>query len=148
LIIATFLNTAAKAHKSAVSWYRRTHSIPHLAIGNSVKLVIVGDTGIGKTSLLVTYTSKAFPYEYIPTILDVNQMNVIVDGEVTSLAPWDISGETPCLFFWGFLGRFGFLVLNHIWCVLYRLTGFCLCIFLKSRWRGLRSPSSVELSSD
>ena len=38
-----------------------------------IKLVVVGDAGVGKTSLFITYTRSAFPTEYVPN-------NVFVDG--------------------------------------------------------------------
>ena len=57
------------------------------------KLVIVGDGGCGKTSLLMVYTKKAFPEDYVPTVFENYTAEMILDKKRVELALWDTAGQ-------------------------------------------------------
>lgn len=55
----------------------------------NLKILVVGDGGVGKSSLLLTYTTHAFPSEHIPTVFDNYIDTVMVDGDRKCLELWD-----------------------------------------------------------
>ena len=58
-----------------------------------VKCITVGDGAVGKTCMLISYTTGEFPTEYVPTVFDQHEEMVVFDGRPISLGLWDIRGR-------------------------------------------------------
>ena len=58
------------------------------------KLLIIGDSGVGKSSLLVRFADNTFSPNYITTIgVDFKIRTIVVNGERVKLQIWDTAGQ-------------------------------------------------------
>lgn len=59
-----------------------------------LKVIILGDSGVGKTSLMNQYVSKKFTNQYKVTIgADLIKKEVSVDGKTVTMQIWDTAGQ-------------------------------------------------------
>uniref|UniRef100_A0A3Q2YGN9 Uncharacterized protein n=1 Tax=Hippocampus comes TaxID=109280 RepID=A0A3Q2YGN9_HIPCM len=58
-----------------------------------VNCVLVGDGAVGKTSLVISYTTNGYPAGYVPTALDNFTAVVVVDGVPIKLQLCDTAGQ-------------------------------------------------------
>eukprot|EP00047_Mylnosiga_fluctuans_P014861 m.41668 g.41668 ORF g.41668 m.41668 type:complete len:234 (+) comp5683_c0_seq4:89-790(+) len=59
-----------------------------------VKVVVVGDKSVGKSSLVLRFCDDSFPTQYIATIgVDFRIRTLVIDGKKVKLQVWDTAGE-------------------------------------------------------
>jgi small GTP-binding protein len=60
----------------------------------SIKVILVGNPGVGKTSLLLSYTDQIYETTYMPTIgVDYRQKRINISEKTYKLQIWDTAGQ-------------------------------------------------------
>ncbi|MEM4948384.1 MAG: ArgE/DapE family deacylase [Candidatus Jordarchaeales archaeon] len=58
------------------------------------KIVVIGDGGVGKTSLILRLTRNVFPTSYRPTLgADFASYKIELDNKIVTLQLWDLGGQ-------------------------------------------------------
>eukprot|EP01029_Cantina_marsupialis_P016772 TRINITY_DN3754_c0_g1_i1.p1 TRINITY_DN3754_c0_g1~~TRINITY_DN3754_c0_g1_i1.p1 ORF type:complete len:199 (-),score=37.60 TRINITY_DN3754_c0_g1_i1:30-626(-) len=69
-------------------------SSAHEPFDMQIKLLMIGDSGVGKTCLLLRYASDTFVPTFITTIgIDFKIKNINLDGKKVKLQIWDTAGQ-------------------------------------------------------
>ncbi|XP_066061246.1 ras-related protein Rab-18-B-like [Chamaea fasciata] len=62
--------------------------------GLTLKLLLLGDSGVGKSSLLRRFTDGAFEPRLKPTVgIDFKVKKMVLEGRAVTLAMWDTAGQ-------------------------------------------------------
>ena len=70
---------------------------PDIALFNNmqnIKLLMLGDSAVGKSALIDRYTNNSFSSAYISTVgVDFRVKNIVVDDKRIKLQIWDTAGQ-------------------------------------------------------
>ncbi len=62
------------------------------------KIVVIGDPEVGKTSMVLNFTEKAFSRVYIPTIgVNISEKTIVAPNKRVEFVIWDIAGHAKFL---------------------------------------------------
>jgi small GTP-binding protein len=75
---------------SGATGSNETQANAHL---DTLNIVLVGDTGVGKTNLLLSYATDQFNMEHVSTVFDHYSLESEVRGQRIKLEVWDSSGR-------------------------------------------------------
>ena len=59
----------------------------------NLKLMAIGDGGVGKSSFLICATTSHFPSDYVPTVFDNYSVDLVVNSSPYSISLWDTAGQ-------------------------------------------------------
>ena len=62
----------------------------------TLKMVVVGDGAVGKSCFLITWSTNAFPSDYVPTVFDNYAISRMINGHLVSIALFD-TGISCCI---------------------------------------------------
>ncbi|KAI7745556.1 hypothetical protein M8C21_031560 [Ambrosia artemisiifolia] len=89
-----------------------------MAAARFIKCVTVGDGAVGKTCMLISYTSNTFPTDYVPTVFDNFSANVVVgesQEDYNRLRPLSYRGADVFLLAFSLISRPSYENISKKW---------------------------------
>lgn len=66
--------------------------------GGHITCVVIGDCGVGKSSLVVSYTTNDFPTQYVPTAFDNYSVDISVGTRLVHFDICDTGGKVNIVY--------------------------------------------------